>query len=255
MAGILVFVLAAVDVKFLPVLALILLPPAWWQSPVLVVVAFVAIGAPAGAMYYYMVEAAAWGARPVRQARLSVVDDVFTPAILVITASAVLAAIPGAVAYGLARLSGETHVNELVTALLRGEPLVRAVRAANLGWPALAILAAVLLVLFFFPMVAMVLGASEKVTKALDPFNAVMGVLQAPVEYVLLWLFCLVHVAALLAVLRLLSVGFAVVLRPPLASHAAFVSFMLLACYGACVCGWRMGMFLHRNSQIAGLVS
>ncbi|MFO8007459.1 MAG: hypothetical protein R6V05_06950 [Candidatus Brocadiia bacterium] len=253
--GLLVFVYIAVDIKFVPVMGLLFLPLAFLVSPALAVSAFVVIGAPAGAMYYYMVEAAAWGARPVQQARLSVVDDIFTPAILVTTASIVMALVPGAVAYALARYSGEARADELVTALLRGEELVPAVQQANLGWPALVILGALLFVFFFFPMVAMALGASEKVTKALNPFNAVMGVLQAPLEYALLWLFCLLHVAAVFVAAALLSVGLSAVLPPLLASHAASVGFMLLACYFASACGWRMGMFLHRHSQIAELVS
>ncbi len=253
-AGLFLLLLVTVELKHLIPVAFIFLPLGLLIGFGPLVVAMVAIGAPAGALYFYMIQASAVGARPIEEAQVSLSEDIMTPGVLVLLAGFGLGLIPLAAAGYAGMAVGGRSLTDLPRTVMLGEGV-----GALLGEPAaqaqlLILGAGALFALFCFPMVAMVLGSSQEVLRALNPVNVARGILKAPLEYAAVWAFCTANIVAASVCYGIAGVALAATAPPLVAAGAGFVCFMLIFCYGASACGWRMGIFLRRHPALEDVV-
>jgi len=210
----------------------------------------VMIAACVGGMYYYMAHAAANGFEPIPEPKVSVWHDMLMPLFLIVAANLVLGIIPNVISFALVR-----STLNITQDGLKGPADLAKLGAAIAGQG--AVLLTMLISFFCFPMVVMLLGASQSVSKSLNPVNVFKAVAKNPLHYVGLWVFYMFN--ALLAPVLMVLLMVTVLVGVSLSGMALFAFLAIELVVGGCgaigvylfaVNGWRMGMFLNRNPKV-----
>jgi len=191
----------------------------------------ISFGSILGGMYLYMSQAAARGPEPLEDVRPRVVDDMILPFFLIAASSMVLVIAPIVGAGLVARATGALPIGEMLKGLKGGAQQISLQQIVAIATASGVLIAGILFGLFCFPMVVMLLGASQKVLKSLNPINVFKAIAGAPGEYV---------VGRATASFQQHMIGGMV---------ANFVT-MAIAVYVASATGWRMGLFLYRNERV-----
>ncbi len=249
------FVWHTTDVKFLvPVVFLVAFPA--FLLGVYSVMACLMAASVVGAMYQYLGHGSYAGSEPLQEAQPRFADDMLVPLLMVLGASILLGLVPAIVGPMVAQLTGGAEVGSLVSELQQGGGLSALSKLGGRLAGTGIIAATYLFALFCFPMVVMVLAASESVTTALNPVNVFRSIFKTPLEYILVWLFFGLNLVA--GVLLAGSVGGALAVagtQLPVVGWLALPGVMILAQYVAAVVGWRMGMLMNRGPEAFDHVS
>ncbi|MFP4028249.1 MAG: zinc ribbon domain-containing protein [Candidatus Brocadiia bacterium] len=205
-------------------------------------------GAIVGAMYSFMGITASKGSVALEKARKpSLLGDMIEPAFNVGCAS-LLVWIVLALAIGASIFFGTLTLEQLTNRMGPGEApqlrdLLRLVGGASF------VIVGGILAMFLWPMILMILGASQSVVKALNPINTVKAIAAAPGPYLGICLFFWINYV-LSFVIRVL-LGIAV----PQSSGFIIVQIggapaLAVASYMGAVNGWRMGVYLYKNNKV-----
>ncbi len=210
----------------------------------------VLFGSILGGMYLYMGQAAANGAEPLREVRPAIINDMIVPFLLIAGSSIVLVIAPIFAAGFVANAVGAVPFDEVVNSLKGGGESLGFSQILRLLMASGVLVAGFLFGLFCFPMVVMLLGASQKVTTSLNPVNVFRAIFKAPGPYLALWAFFMFNILITPFLLSLAQGA----LRPVREDFIGglFINFvtMAIAIFMASATGWRMGIFLHRNASV-----
>lgn len=239
-------VFVTTDVKFLlPTIFLVLLPALLLQSNMIVF--FIICAVTAGTMYHYLTHAASAGSESLQEARPRFGDDMIVPFVLMLGASVVLVLVP-VLAGGIAsHFTGGLSLSELRQAAQDPTP----VQVGSALAQSFILIGTALFGFFCFPMVVMLLVASDEILASLNPVAVFATIARAPLEYIVVWLFILFNgVVALLGLTGLL------IAREVLKSLAGVLGsivgtpiIILFLTFLSAAVGWRAGLFMNRNEE------
>jgi len=203
-----------------------------------------------GGMYLYMSQAAARGPEPLEQVKPRIMDDMVVPFILIAASSAVLVIAPIVAAAVVAEATGALPLDELRAAIREGGEPLGVDQILSIVTTSAVLLAGILFGLFCFPMVVMLLGASQQILKSLNPVNVFKAIIRAPAQYFALWVFFMLNVAFTQLLLHVAEGQFASLRQSLIGSLVVNFITMAFSVYMASATGWRMGMFLYRNEHV-----
>ena len=234
-----------------PLVLLYIAPLTCLLCPVVVLLALaIMFGSVIGGMYLYMARSAAHGVTPMQEVKPKIMADMVTPFLLVLCSSSVLVFGPFVAGSVIAKVTGAANVVELFGKMKGIESVLDLVQIVGALLSAGAILAGLLIGLFCFPMVVMLLGASQRVGKSVNPINVFRALFKAPLEYPVLWLFFMLNFVVTPIIVTVVQLTISSVVQGFMANMVlAFVSIAIWI-YMFSVNGWRMGMFLHRHPRV-----
>jgi len=235
-----------------PPILQILAPFACLFGCVLMILAIlIRYGAVIGAMYLYMGHAARHGAESLGEVNPKIMDDMVRPAGMV-GCSSLLVWLLLAAGAGLAITMGAMAASDLDPQNLEA---MDAAAILSIMASAGVLIIAVLLAMFIWPMILMVLGASQKITASLNPVNIYKAISKAAVPYLGIFAFFWANYMASVILQMVLSAmagpaRFGEPLSKTFLRLGLEAPALALAIYAAAVNGWRMGIFLYRNDKV-----
>ncbi|MFO7959245.1 MAG: DUF4013 domain-containing protein [Candidatus Brocadiia bacterium] len=242
------YVWMATDVKFLvPCIILVLLPTFMFGAGA--VAFFTVCAAVTGAMYQYLTHAASSGSEPLQKVQPRFGDDMLVPFVLILGASIVLVLVPVIIGGVVSHFTGGLSLSELQQAAGPEGP-----SAAQVGG-ALAqsfiLIGTALFGFFCFPMVVMLLVASDEILASLNPVAVFATIARAPLEYIVVWLFILINAFVAVVGIIALSVftGIVSAFSGILGMLVGTPFIILFLTFLSAAVGWRAGLFMNRNEE------